>query len=84
MSVVGVAFGGLSPEHDISILTGLQAARLLDAAGYDVVSLYWTRSGAWLRVPTHLEGTDFTGTEVLGSIPVSLRIPALLTHPWVL
>lgn len=75
MTSVGVVFGGLSPEHDISILTGLQAARLLDRAGYHPVCLYWTRSGAWLRVPPDLEGLDFTAPEVPGASRVDLRVP---------
>ncbi len=32
---VGVCFGGSSPEHDISILTGLQAVHALVEAGRD-------------------------------------------------
>lgn len=75
MTSVGVVFGGLSPEHDISILTGLQAARLLDGAGHNVVCLYWTRSGTWIRVPPQLEGKDFTGPEVAGATPLMLRVP---------
>jgi D-alanine-D-alanine ligase len=72
---VGVVFGGLSPEHDISILTGLQAARLLEASGRDVVCIYWTRSGTWARVPPHLEGSDFAEPEVPGATPLTLGIP---------
>ncbi|MGD9798735.1 MAG: hypothetical protein AB7H43_10545 [Acidimicrobiia bacterium] len=80
MTSIGVVFGGLSPEHDISILTGLQAARLLASAGRDVVCLYWTRSGAWVRVPPDLEGSDFTGTEVPGASAVALRVPEGFTE----
>ncbi len=75
MSAIAVAFGGLSPEHDISILTGLQAVRLLDRAGADVVPLYWTRTGGWSRVPADLEGADFAAPTVRGSTPVTLRVP---------
>ena len=32
MANPAVVFGGPSPEHDISVLTGLQAARLLAEA----------------------------------------------------
>lgn len=75
MTAVGVVFGGLSPEHDISILTGLQAARLLEQGGREAVCLYWTRAGTWLRVPPDLEGTDFLGPEIRGAAAVTLRIP---------
>ncbi|MCU1619754.1 MAG: D-ala D-ala ligase N-terminus, partial [Modestobacter sp.] len=36
MQRVAVVFGGPSSEHDISILTGLQAARLISQAGKEV------------------------------------------------
>ena len=38
----GVIFGGPTPEHDISILTGLQAVQELSRGGKDVAALYWT------------------------------------------
>lgn len=75
MSTIAVVFGGLSPEHDISILTGLQAARLLAAAGHDVACVYWTRTGEWQRVPNDLEGKHFTAAEVPGATPLAFRVP---------
>ena len=72
---VGVVFGGPSPEHDISILTGLQAARSLLADGEDVCCLYWTKAGAWLKVPAASEASSFLEPSVDGSSPVSLAIP---------
>ena len=54
-----VIFGGVSPEHDISILTGLQAARALEAAGREPRCLYWSRTGDWHEVDAGLEGRDF-------------------------
>ena len=59
MSKLAVIFGGPSPEHDISILTGLQAARELTQAGNDVTCLYWTKTGDWYSVSPNLEGKDF-------------------------
>lgn len=56
---VAVAFGGPSPEHDVSILTGLQAARELADARRDVIGLYWTKTGEWFRVDASLEAADF-------------------------
>jgi D-alanine-D-alanine ligase len=56
---VAVAFGGPSPEHDVSILTGLQAAHELAAAGRDVAGLYWAKTGDWYRVEASLEAADF-------------------------
>ncbi len=43
-----VLFGGRSPEHDVSIITGLQALDALDPARYDAQPLYIAPNGAWL------------------------------------
>jgi D-alanine-D-alanine ligase len=59
MKQVAVAFGGPSAEHDISILTGLQAARLLNQSGLDVLAVYWDRGGNWHTVPVDSEARDF-------------------------
>lgn len=54
-----VVFGGPSPEHDISILTGLMAARTLAEAGREIGVVYWTKTGEWFQVEPGLEGRDF-------------------------
>lgn len=54
-----VIFGGPSAEHDISILTGLQAARTLSDAGDDVIALYWQKDLTWKQVPVTAEPSDF-------------------------
>lgn len=77
---VGVVFGGPSPEHDISILTGLQAARSLRDNGVDVQCLYWTKTCSWWRVPTTAEAADFLEPEVDGSVPVAFELPEGFTE----
>ena len=72
---VGVVFGGPSPEHDISILTGLQAARALHDDGAEVACLYWAKTGDWLRVPVTAEAADFLGPDIAGASPVSFSVP---------
>lgn len=61
MTNPAVVFGGPSPEHDISVLTGLQAARLLAEAGRDPVVLYWSKVGRWYRVDPTGEASDYAG-----------------------
>lgn len=56
---LAVVFGGPSPEHDISILTGLLSERVLRDAGHDVAAIYWTRAGDWVLCPAGLEAKDF-------------------------
>ncbi|MDH3250167.1 MAG: hypothetical protein OEQ47_14460 [Acidimicrobiia bacterium] len=55
MPTPAVLFGGPSPEHDISISTGLQATRTLG----DVIAIYWSKNGGFHRVDPGLEVTDF-------------------------
>ena len=59
MGQLAIVFGGPSPEHDISILTGLLSERVLRDAGHDVAPLYWTRTGEWLLCPPRCEAKDF-------------------------
>jgi D-alanine-D-alanine ligase len=56
---IAVVFGGPSPEHDVSILTGLPAARELVRGGKEVTGLYWSKSGVFHRVKPTLEAADF-------------------------
>ena len=60
ISKATVVFGGPAAEHDISILTGLQAERVLSGAGVAVQPVYWSRNDQWYLVPTNLEARDFT------------------------
>ena len=54
-----VIFGGPSPEHDISILTGLQAARALHDAGRDPWRSTGRRPASFHAVPATLEAKDY-------------------------
>lgn len=71
-----VLFGGPSPEHDISILTGLQAARALTAAGKAPICLYWSKTGEWFEVDAALEAADFKD-----QVPRKARPLRLVTGP---
>lgn len=54
-------FGGPSPEHDVSVLTGLQAVRGLAGVASVAVAraVYWSRTGDFFEVAGSLEGSDF-------------------------
>ncbi|MDR1670904.1 MAG: D-alanine--D-alanine ligase [Alistipes sp.] len=54
-TTIGVFFGGRSVEHEISVISALQAIAALDAARYDVVPVYITKSGRWLTGPALLD-----------------------------
>ncbi len=42
---VGVVFGGVSPEHEVSVITSLQAAAAMDRASYVPVPVYVSKAG---------------------------------------
>lgn len=45
---VAVFFGGRSPEHDVSVITGLQALKALDQQHFAAFPVYVTPHGRWL------------------------------------
>jgi D-alanine-D-alanine ligase len=42
-----VAFGGPSPEHEVSVLTGMQVMAALGDTSHTVIPLYVSKSGRW-------------------------------------
>jgi D-alanine-D-alanine ligase len=50
-----VAFGGKSVEHEISIITGLQALQSIDPTRYEASALYISPLGTWHTGPELLE-----------------------------
>ncbi len=47
MKNIAVIFGGVSPEHDVSIITGLIVLNSLDKTKFSPIPLYVTREGVW-------------------------------------
>lgn len=50
-----IAFGGVSPEHEVSVLTAIQAISSMQETEYNLVPLYITKSGKWLTGQELLE-----------------------------
>ena len=44
---VGVIFGGESAEHEISIISALQAINKINEEKYDIVPIYITKDRQW-------------------------------------
>ena len=63
-----VVFGGPSPEHDVSVLTGLQAARALGRP----LAVYWAKTGDFCEVDPALEAGDFLEGPPRKAAPVRL------------
>jgi D-alanine-D-alanine ligase len=70
---LAIIFGGPSPEHDVSILTGLQAAReLTTTADASPRALYWSKTGEWFDVDPRLEASAFVDGVPRGATPLRL------------
>ena len=65
-------FGGRSVEHDVSIITGLQACEVLDAR-HQVVPIYIDRHGRWFSSPS-LRRIETYRTAELDAEPVVLDL----------
>jgi D-alanine-D-alanine ligase len=76
MNQPAVIFGGPSPEHDVSILTGLQAARALAQDGQTVEAIYWTKTAEFVSVDAGLEAEAF-----LDGVPKGARELRLVAVP---
>lgn len=42
-----IAFGGVSPEHEVSVLTAMQAFAALENSSYQTLPLYISKTGKW-------------------------------------
>ncbi|WP_055476059.1 D-alanine--D-alanine ligase family protein [Gordonia sp. HS-NH1] len=72
---VSIVFGGPSPEHEISILTGLQCERVLRGAGAEQINpIYVDQGGRWHLVPANTEARDFTAGAPAGSRELAVQL----------
>lgn len=62
---VVVAFGGISPEHEVSVLTAMQAIASLQDTNYNIVPLYISKSGRWLTGAPLLEIENYQDLDKL-------------------
>lgn len=56
---VAVFFGGRSVEHEISVISALQAINAFDTDKYNVVPVYISKSGRWYTGPELLEVRNY-------------------------
>lgn len=52
---VAVFFGGRSVEHEISVISALQAINAMDTEKYEVIPVYISKQGRWYTGPKLLE-----------------------------
>ncbi|MEK7721275.1 MAG: D-alanine--D-alanine ligase family protein [Elusimicrobiota bacterium] len=68
--IIGVIFGGKSPEHEVSIESAKTVCAGLEKADFSVLPFYAPRSGAWrlVKVKDLLSGGRLAGPEIEPSL----------------
>src|SRR5271157_1209895 len=56
---IAVFFGGRSPEHDVSIVTGIQVFQAIDSTRYSAFPVYIATDGTWLVGEPLLEQKNY-------------------------
>lgn len=64
---VAVFFGGRSVEHEISVISALQAIHAFDAEKYDITPIYITKKGRWLTGEALLDISNYKDLKNLES-----------------
>ena len=72
---VGVVLGGVAPEHEVSVISALQAAAALDTDRYRPVPLYIAKDGTWYTGDRLLEVETYRDLDDLreDAMPVALQ-----------
>lgn len=55
MKKLGVIFGGISTEHDVSIVSGMSVIKNLDKSKYDITPIYISKEGSFYRYNVNIE-----------------------------
>lgn len=63
--VVGLFFGGRSVEHEVSVITALQAYENLDKEKYEVVPVYVSKEGKFYSDPKFLNLKNYQNLQAL-------------------
>lgn len=66
-TVVGVFFGGRSVEHEISVISALQAINAFNKDKYEVVPIYISKEGKWFTGPALLDISNYKDLKSLES-----------------
>jgi D-alanine-D-alanine ligase len=71
---VGVVLGGVAPEHEVSVISALQAAAALDRDRYTPVPIYVAKDGTWYTGDALLEVETYRDLDALRerAVPVAL------------
>src|SRR3990167_8978521 len=62
---IALLFGGRSTEHEVSVITALQAYENLDKEKYEVIPVYVSKSGDFYTNPNFLDIKNFKDVDSL-------------------
>ena len=65
MIKVGVIYGGESVEHEVSIISAVQAMNKLDNEKYEIIPIYITKEGEWHTGPALREMDTYKDMDLL-------------------
>ena len=67
---LGVVFGGMSTEHDVSIVSGTSVIKNLNKEKYDVYPIYISKEGVWNKYLKDISEIDILE---IGKVPSELE-----------
>ena len=73
---VGVVFGGVSPEHEVSVISSLQAINAMNSVKYDVVPIYIGKDGTWFTGDVLLDIDAYKDLDHVRDEAVPVRVDA--------
>jgi len=65
MRSIGFFFGGVSPEHEVSVLSTLQAMHALDRSRFSPIPVYVAKDGRWFTGEPLLDTSSFSDLDAL-------------------
>ena len=65
---IGVFFGGRSTEHEISVLSALQAINAFNKDKYEITPIYITKQGKWFSGKALLDVSNYKNMEALQKV----------------
>ena len=79
MKKIGVIFGGISTEHDVSIVSGTSVIKNLDKTKYEITPIYISKEGEWFiyNVPVNKITTLKVGEKVENLVKIENVIETL-------
>lgn len=84
---IAVIFGGVTVEHDVSVVTGLQLIENINKDKYEVMPIYISRAGEWfsgpelLKTQTYKNFVQSAGKLKMVMIPPIPSISAMVEYP---